>query len=79
MRLLLLSISKFIAHLSIRRNKISALEKIRFEWSSADSMLLRQAYTTQPYCSTLATSAFTSYNFTRMFEIPKSLQFALTA
>jgi hypothetical protein len=50
-----------------------------FVWSSADSTLLRHAYTTFPYCSTLATRAFTSYSFTLTFDIPRSLQLDLTA
>jgi hypothetical protein len=74
-----LSILKFRAHLSILRNKISALAKIRLVWSNADSTLLRHAYSTQPYCNTLATNAFTSYSFTRTFDIPNSLQFDLIA
>jgi hypothetical protein len=78
-KLLLLSISKFNAHLSILLKNISALEKMIFVGSNADSTLLRHAYTTHPYCSTLVTNAFTSYNFTRTFEIPRSLQFDLTA
>ena len=70
---------KFKAHLSIRLNKISAVEKIMFVWSNADSMLLRQAYSTQPYCNTLATKAFTSYNFTLTLDIPSRLQLDLIA
>ncbi len=70
---------KFNAHLSIRRNKISALEKTRLVCSKADSTLLRHAYTTHPYCSTLATRAFTSCNFTLTFEMPSNLQFDLIA
>lgn len=78
-KLVLVSTSTFIAHLSIRRNSVSALENIWFVCSSADSTLLRHAYTTQPYYSTLDTRAFTNCNFTLMLEIPKCLQFALTA
>jgi hypothetical protein len=70
---------KFNAHLSIRRNNISALEKTKLVCSKADSTLLRHAYTTHPYCNTLDTNAFTSYNFTRMFEIPNNLQLVRTA
>ena len=78
-KLLLLSISKFNAHLSIRLNKISALLKVRLAWSNADSTLLRHAYSTLPYCNTLAIRALTSYNFTRTFDIPSNLQFDLIA
>lgn len=78
-KLLLLSISKFNAHLSILLKNISALEKMRFVGSNADSTLLRHAQTTHPYCRTLVTNALTNYNFTRTLEIPNSLQFDLTA
>jgi hypothetical protein len=67
------------AHLSIVRIRISALAKIAFVGSSADSISLRHAYTTLPYCNTLDTSAFTNYNFTLTFEIPNILQLVLTA
>jgi len=48
------------------------LAKIRFVGSNADSTLLRHAYTTHPYCSTLATNAFTNCSFTRTFDIPSN-------
>ena len=72
-------ISTFNAHLSIYLKNISALEKIMFVCSKADSTLLRHAYTTFPYCRTLVTSAFTNYTFTLTFEIPNSLQLDLIA
>ena len=65
---------KFNAHLSIRRNNISALEKTKLVCSKFDSTLLRHAYMTQPYCSTLATRAFTSCGLTLTFEMPSNLQ-----
>jgi hypothetical protein len=52
---------------------------MQFVWSSADSTLLKHAYTTLPYCNTLATNAFTNYSLTRTLDIPNSLQFDLTA
>jgi hypothetical protein len=71
--------STFNAHLSIYRKNISALEKIKFLCSKADSTLLRHAYTTLPYCSTLETSALTNCTFTLTFEMPSNLQFDLIA
>ena len=41
--------------------------------------MLRHAYTTLPYCSTLETSALTNCTFTLTFEIPSSLQLDLIA
>jgi hypothetical protein len=78
-KLLLKFLSTFNAHLSIVRMKISAFAKIAFVGSSADSTLLKHAYTTQPYCRTLETNAFTNYSLTRMLDIPNILQFILTA
>ena len=72
-------LSALNAHLSIVRIRTSALEKIMFVGLSADSTLLKHAYTTLPYCNTLDTSAFTNYTFTLTFEIPNILQLVLTA
>jgi hypothetical protein len=78
-KLLLVSKSTFRAQRSIFRIRISALAKTVFVGSSADSTLLKHAYTTHPYCSTLDTSALTNCNLTRTFEIPNNLQLDLIA
>jgi hypothetical protein len=78
-KLLRAFISTFNAHLSIYRKNFSALENTKFLCSSADSTLLRHAYTTLPYCITLDTSALTKCTFTLTFEIPSSLQLDLIA
>ena len=78
-KLFLVLLSTFNAHLSIVRIKISALAKIKFVGSSADSTLLKHAYTMHPYCNTLETSALTTCSFTLILEIPIILQLVLMA
>ena len=59
--------------------KISASAKTLFVGVNVYLTSLKHAYTTDPYSSILLTNAVISYNFTRTFEIPKTLQLLLTA
>lgn len=69
--------------LKIQRNiflaKISAFAKIVLVGSNVVSTLLRHAYIMQPYKSTLVTREVMIYIFTRILEIPRSLQLVFTA
>jgi hypothetical protein len=79
MTLFLVSYSMSKTHLSIFLANASALENTALFGSSVVSMLLRHAYTTQPYNSTLVTSAFIIYIFIRTLDKPRVLQLVFTA
>lgn len=74
-RLHRVSISKWNAHLSIFLNNTSAFENIKFACDRTVSTLLKHAYITLPYVSTLHTSELTNYILTLTLVIPSSLQF----
>ena len=69
--------------LKIQRNiflaNISAFAKTVLVGSNVVSTLLRHAYIIQPYKSTLVTREVMIYIFTRILEIPRSLQLVFTA